>query len=90
MSVFDVGNPPAPLPGDFTDDGVVDNADLNLLLRFWGDEPGLLDWPGVLFGNVDNEELNELLVGWGQTNQPVPEPTAVLVLLVGVALARRH
>ena len=54
---------PAPAcPGDLDGDGVVDGADLGLLLGAWGDvAPGDLNGDGV----VDGADLGLLLGGWG-------------------------
>jgi len=50
-------------PADFNQDGRVDSADLELLLRSWGrtDSPFDLNRDGV----VDREDLELLLISWG-------------------------
>ncbi|MEO1497961.1 MAG: PEP-CTERM sorting domain-containing protein [Planctomycetota bacterium] len=88
------GGATAPNPGDFDASGEVDNDDLNLLLNNWGEPAANVDpaWVNNLSGNVDNNELNALLDNWGfGTGSAVPEPTAALLLVAGVAgLARRR
>jgi len=54
----------APAPTDLNGDGVVDGADLGLLLGAWGQEgPTLADLNGD--GVVDGADLGTLLGGWG-------------------------
>ena len=55
---------PPPIPGDLNDDGIVDGADLGLLLGAWGP---CLDCPADLNGdgNVDGADLGLLLGNWG-------------------------
>ncbi|MEO1496081.1 MAG: hypothetical protein AAFV43_02915 [Planctomycetota bacterium] len=86
---------PGFLPGDFSGDGRVDNDDLNLLLPGWGSTvpPSPAGWVGFqpTAPIVDNDELNALLVNWGAgTGSSVPEPTALLLAMAGVALLRRR
>lgn len=82
------------LSGDFTGDGRVDNADLNLLLGAWG-YPNHCWWFCPWDPPVDNGELNALLGNWGAgtpAGSPwpplaIPEPSAALLLIVGGAVA---
>lgn len=72
-------------PGDFNNDGVMDNTDLNLLLANWGATMLPPEWTGYFAGpSVDNDELNFLLAGWG-TSVSVPECGTGCLLLGGVA-----
>ncbi|HMN97158.1 MAG TPA: hypothetical protein PKC43_11770 [Phycisphaerales bacterium] len=59
------GKPCAPdCPSDLTGDGVVDGADLGILLGFWGACPGCAaDFNGD--GVVDGADLGVLLGSWG-------------------------
>src|SRR5690606_2226630 len=86
-------DPPAPLKGDFSGDGLIDNADLTLLLNYWGDPatPTPAAWTGHLptAPAVDNSELTALLNAWGQGANgsgaygAVPEPTTLALLFLG-------
>ena len=77
--------------GDFNADGRVDNADLNLLLNNWGQTEVSAAWVNNLDGAVDNEELNALLNSWGfGTSLAVPEPSAVVLVVAGLAGLRRR
>ncbi|TWT43348.1 beta strand repeat-containing protein [Botrimarina hoheduenensis] len=84
------------IPGDFNDDGKVDNTDLNLLLANWGSSIVPPEWTNGFTGPlVDNDELNDLLAKWGfgvAASHAIPEPaTCVLLvtLLAPLAGARR-
>jgi len=54
------------IPGDLNDDGVVDGADLGILLNAWGDCPVLENCVGDLNGDgvVDGADLGILLNNW--------------------------
>ncbi|MEY2713314.1 MAG: Dockerin type domain, partial [Planctomycetota bacterium] len=52
---------PPPLPGDLNGDGVVDGADLGILLTGWGGS-GAADLNGD--GVVDGADLGILLTSW--------------------------
>ncbi len=52
-----------PVVGDLNGDGVVDGADLGLLLAAWGQAGGPADLNGDLF--VDGGDLGILLANWG-------------------------
>lgn len=52
-----------PCPSDLNGDGVVDGADLGLLLTAWGSRGGAADLNGD--GTVDGADLGLLLTGWG-------------------------
>jgi hypothetical protein len=49
-------------PEDINNDGVVDGADLGLLLSAWG-QPGITDLNGD--GTTDGGDLGILLASWG-------------------------
>jgi hypothetical protein len=87
-----------PLPGDYNDSGVVEQADLDLVLLNWGDvliSPGEFGWTNDLpVGPIDQEELDGVLLNWGNMaaalggSASVPEPsTFVLVMAVAVFVA---
>ncbi|MEM8495741.1 MAG: hypothetical protein AAF663_10180, partial [Planctomycetota bacterium] len=90
------------IPGDADVDGRVDQADLNAVLNNWGavmaaDTPPELAWTrGDLDGSgaVEQGDLNAVLNHWGDGAAPdftgfaVPEPSAALLLAVGL-LRRR-
>lgn len=66
--VFVLDSGADPCPGDLNDSGVVDGADLSILLGFWGPCGGacLGDLNGS--GTVDGADLAVILGGWGQCN----------------------
>lgn len=81
-------------PGDFNNDGAVDNSDLTLLLSNWGASvpPTPAGWLGTppTAGAVDNDELTHLLNQWGKAigggaafspSSAVPEPSASALAL---------
>jgi len=59
--------PKCPTPGDLNCDGVVDGADLLILLSAWGECPAPNDCPADLNndGSVDGADLLILLSNWG-------------------------
>jgi hypothetical protein len=66
---YTITQPPVACPGDFNGDGVVDGADIGLLLLRWGDQVGL-DWQAEFFdlnadGIIDGGDLGLLLLQWG-------------------------
>ena len=87
----------APMTGDANRDGVVDDADLSLLLASWsqdrtGDPDG--GWGSGEFDGsapVGDADLSLLLANW-TTAGAVPEPATLALLAVGglVTLARRR
>ena len=92
------------LPGDYSANGVVDQADLDLVLTSWGKPYDELSgtWMGDVptEGIIDQAELDAVLTSWGHTGgalaacglpaSGVPEPaTLMLLLLCGVLLAPR-
>ncbi|MEO1495522.1 MAG: PEP-CTERM sorting domain-containing protein [Planctomycetota bacterium] len=85
---------PGFIPGDFDNDGVVLNSDLNLLLDNWGATEQPEGWINSFTPDpgVNNNELNALLNTWGEgVPAAVPEPTAVvLASLAAVGFARRR
>ncbi|MEM1026799.1 MAG: laminin B domain-containing protein [Planctomycetota bacterium] len=87
------------LPGDFDASGQVEQGDLNLVLKHWGQTRPLWFNAGA-FGSyaVDQEELNRVLEWWGRTSiedppgsdprgSAVPEPLSA-VGLAGLALLK--
>ena len=86
------------LPGDANLDGSVDSADLNRLALSWRQEIAL--WSAGDFtadGVVNSGDLNELALNWQTSipvgisaSAPVPEPSAWLLTVVGLALAWRR
>jgi len=55
----------ASVPGDLNGDGVVDGADLGLLLSLWGTSDSLADLNGD--GTIDGADLGLLLANWTAT-----------------------
>lgn len=85
------------LPGDFNNNGSVENADLTLLLNNWGKAipPVPPGWTGdqPIGPAIDNGELTSLLNNWGNSvgssatvAGSVPEPATGLLLLLGMAM----
>ena len=82
-------------PGDADKNGVVDDADLSLLLANWdqdatGDPDG--GWARGEFDGVapvKDNDLSLLLANW-TTSGAVPEPASALVMLLGFAAAWRR
>ena len=69
---FTLIQPSIPCPADFNNDGMVDGADLGVLLLHWGEEfdQWSWDWPAPLFdynadGIIDGGDLGILLLQWG-------------------------
>lgn len=91
---------PVPLIGDYNGDGLVSQADLDLVLLNWSDtalptgfDASLLPGGGPFDGLIGQNELAGVLVNWGSSTPPilgsldtVPEPAsaAALVLLWSV------
>jgi hypothetical protein len=86
-----------PLPGDYNDSGVVEQADLDLVLLNWGDvliSPGQLGWTNDLpVGPIDQAELDGVLLNWGNTaaalggSASVPEPSTLVLVVAAVVFA---
>jgi hypothetical protein len=95
---------PDVLVGDYNGNGLVEQADLDLVLSHWGNDAAVPPptWINDLpAGNIDQDELDAALAGWGNsaaspraTTNPaaVPEASTAALLLIGVAttLARRE
>lgn len=93
-----------PLSGDFSGDGRVDQADLNMVLSNWGDPRTPADWNNTagLGVGIDQDELNAVLSQWGETTRAggaglagfsaVPEPTLAGALFGagGMVLRRKR
>lgn len=82
--------------GDFSGNHAVENADLTLLLNNWSmpASPVPAGWTGFqpTPPAIDNDELTDLLNNWGTTvgagaqgESPVPEPSAIALLMSAVA-----
>lgn len=85
------------LPGDSNLDGAVDPADLNNLAVSWQED--IARWSAGDFtadGSVTSADLNQLALRWRQSiptaaanESTVPEPSSVLLLVAGLAVAWR-
>ena len=83
------------LAGDSNLDGAVDAADLNNLALHWGAD--VSRWSAGDFnadGSISALDLNELALNWRQSitiastvSAPVPEPSALILVLLGLTLA---
>ena len=93
--------PVVPQPGDYNGNGLVEQADLDLVLLNWGQSFGGLpaQWvkerPSI--GIVDQEELDRVLLNWGNTAAglqaatAVPEPGSLVLLgASSILLLRRR
>jgi hypothetical protein len=88
--------PPEGIPGDYNNNGTVEQADLDLVLLNWG-QPGVPNgWTNDLpEGNIDQAELDGVLLNWGNvaalgSAAGVPEPGSLaLVFFVLSAAAFR-
>ena len=81
--------PGAIAPGDANRDGDVDDDDLSLLLANWGRDAGWEGGDSNGDDTVDDNDLSLLIANWSGA-QPVPEPTALPLLLLGaLAVLRR-
>lgn len=87
------------LPGDYSDNGLVEQADLDLVLLNWGNGFDMLpaEWVNErpTMGIVDQAELDGVLLNWGNTADGagalsaaagVPEPTAAGLGAVGLVV----
>jgi hypothetical protein len=82
---------PDVLTGDYNGSGIVEQADLDLVILHWGSEladPAAAGWMSDLpTGSIDQAELDGVLLHWGATANRlgaagVPEPSAVSVLVM--------
>jgi hypothetical protein len=83
-----------PEPGDANDDGVVDAADASILGAHWRQMSGA-DWEDGDFNNdnaVDDKDAAILAANWSasaaERTPPAPEPSTLVLLLIGAAVAR--
>jgi hypothetical protein len=73
---------PSSTPGDYNDNGQVEQGDLDLVLLNWGryGELAAVPWIGAPpTGSVDQDELDGILLNWGDVSlapSAVPEPGA--------------
>lgn len=92
---------PSGVPGDYTNSGLVEQADLDLVLRNWGasSPPAVDGWvyDQPTDGTIDQDDLDSVLLNWGNsvaaTNAvAVPEPATgfMLVLCAAAILASRR
>jgi dienelactone hydrolase len=81
------------LAGDYDASGLIEQADLDVVLLNWGSEladPSAAGWLNDLpSGPVDQGELDKVLLGWGSAagdaaSAAVPEPSSLL--LIGLAV----
>ena len=69
LCAYNIGwDQPEPCPyvyGDLTGDGLVDGADLGVLLAAWGQDEPAVDFTGD--GLIDGADLGSLLAYWGNS-----------------------
>jgi probable HAF family extracellular repeat protein len=92
--------PPGSLPGDYNGNGLVEQADLDLVLLNWGGDgtnPPAGWTSGLPSGSIDQAELDGVLLQWGNqaaetgsTSIPEPRSLSIVVLLVFLTLVRRY
>jgi autotransporter-associated beta strand protein len=90
---------PGGLPGDYNGNGLVEQADLDLVLGHWGSSAATPPdgWVNDLpSGVIDQQELDRVLTGWGRSlaglSAPaaaVPEPASCLLAVIAFAAALR-
>ena len=78
----------ASIPGDYNNDGMVSQDDLNLVLLNWGGTTTPSGWINqpLADGQISQNELNEVILNWGNqvvaaTATTVPEPASLVILL---------
>jgi len=91
----------AALSGDYDNDGLVGQGDLDLVLLHWGDDADTTPagWTNDLpSGAIDQDELDRVLLNWGAAAEgiaatsAVPEPSTVMMLAmawIALSLGRR-
>ena len=86
------------VPGDYNDNGLTEQGDLDLVLGYWGAgaEPLPDEWRSQRpadGGIVDQAELDRILANWGASRvslagaAAVPEPTTAMIALLAVAVS---
>lgn len=81
--------PEPPLPGDLNGDGVVKSEDLDIVRAGWGTDviPGdLSSGDANADGVVNSIDLDIVRSNWGANVADVPEPSALLLVLVATVL----
>jgi hypothetical protein len=103
-NLYTTGEVKLTLTGDYNGDGMVEQADLDLVLLNWGEKlgnPSSAGWFNDLpSGAVDQQELDKVLLGWGNagfaadvgSSAGVPEPGSFVMagITVCVLLAIRR
>jgi hypothetical protein len=94
--LLDLGGGAAAGPGDYNGNGLVEQADLDLVLGNWGEDAtavgdGWINDPPQ--GIIDQGELDGVLANWGRsspgdlgTATVVPEPAAIALALTSLCL----
>jgi hypothetical protein len=93
--------PPAPLEGDYNDNGLVEQGDLDLVLLHWGRDATIppSGWINLLAtGAIDQNELDGVLLHWGEsavlataaTAAVIPEPSTTALLGIGALTLLVH
>lgn len=94
MFLVDLTGGAGALVGDYNGNGLVEQADLDLVLGNWGEDAAAVaeEWVNdPPQGIVDQGELDGVLANWGRSSMGglatarfVPEPSTMALLLVGV------
>lgn len=88
----DLGGGGGGIVGDFNNNGLVEQQDLDLVLGNWGTSAAEAPatWENDLpEGNIDQTELDKVLANWGNTAglgnaAAVPEPHSIALLITGL------
>lgn len=88
------------LDGDYSGDGFVSQADLDLVLLNWGNSTAPADLNesalpggGPFDGQISQNELDGVLLNWGDGAPPsveIPEPASLTILAATLAFTRRR
>ena len=92
LAIEYVGEPSAGSAGDYNGSGLVEQADLDMVLLNWGADAASV--PGTWIndlptGIVDQAELDGVLLNWGDTvsaaeSEAVPEPAGLAVAIAAI------